>query len=229
MSATLQLPQPPTAKSKPAPGRYRLTLEELVRRAAVRVEQGPRKIVGSFRQVSRGRALTRMEKGWMALMAGGLSLAIWLHAQPAPVSAHASYYQSLTASNRLEATAPLAYAESALRALGSEWRAVTFFACAAPAFWEQGEAVHPNARVETVEQGLARLAEHGPLVSVQPFPAPTAVGTETINGADVLSSRVVGQLELADGAVVRFAAHLVQDPASKRWGLVELSIPGFLP
>lgn len=206
-----------------------MSLEELVRRAAVQVEKGPRKIIGTFRHVSRGRALTRVEKALMTLMAGGLGLAIWLQAQPAPVSAHASHYQSLAGTNRIEVTAPRAFAESALQTLGSDWRAATFFACAAPVFWQQGGEVHPNTRVETVEQGLGRLAEHGPILSVQSFPAPTAVETESINGADVVASRVAGQLELADGAVVRFTAHLVQDPATKRWGLVELSIPGFLP
>lgn len=229
MSATLQIPEPQAARPKPSPGRYRLTLEELVRRAAERVERGPKKIVGSFRQAVRGRALTRTEKGLMMLIAGGLALAIWLHARPAPVSAHASYYRSLAATHRIEAAAPVAFAESALRALGADWRAATFFAAAAPAFWQQGETVHPNARVQAVEQGLARLAEHGGLVSVVTFPAPTAVETETVNGVDLLSSRVSGQLELADGIVVRFAAHLVQDPATKRWGLVQFSVPGFLP
>lgn len=229
MSATLQMPEPPTARPKPAPGRYRLTLNELVRRAAERVERGPKKIVGTFRHVVRGRALTRIEKGLMLFMAVGLGLAIWLHARPAPVSAHASYYQSLATTNRIEATAPRAFAESALQAVGADWHAAGFFACVAPEFWRQGGSVHPNDRVQAVEQGLARLAAHGALVSAQSFPAPTAVTTEKIGGVDALSSRVAGQLELADGTVVRFAAHLVQDPASKRWGLVELSIPGFLP
>lgn len=206
-----------------------MTLEELVRRAAERVERGPKKIVGTFRHVVRGRALTRVEKGMMAFIAGGLGLAIWLHAQPAPVNAHASYYRSRAATHRIEATAPGAFVESALRELGRDWRAETFFSCAAPAFWTQDAATHPNARVERVEQGLGRLAGHGPVVSVLAFPAPTAVVTESTGDADVLAAHVEGQLEFTDGAVMRFMAHTVQDPATKRWGLVELAIPGFLP
>jgi hypothetical protein len=229
MSATLQISEPPTARPKPAPRRRRLTLEELVRKAAARIEQGPRKIVGTFRQVRQGRALTRAEKGFMALLAGGLSVAIWLHALPEPVSAHASHFRSLAGTHRIEVTAPRSFAESALQMLGRDWRAGSFFAIAAPALWEQGGAVHPNDRVQRVEQGLARLAAHGAIISLQSFPSPTAVETETIDGTDVLATRVAGQLELADGTVTRFAARLVQDPATKRWGLVELSVPGFLP
>lgn len=229
MSATLQVSAPPPAKPKPVPGRYRLTLEELVRRAAERVERSPKKIVGSFRHIARGRPLTRVEKGVMAFMAGGLGLAIWLHAQPAPISAHASYYQSRAASHRIEATAPGAFVESALQGLGRDWHAETFFSEVAPEFWTRGAAMHPNVRVTRVEQGLARLAEHGPLVSALAFAAPTAVATESVNGVDVLAGHVEGQLELADGAVMRFTAHIAQDPATKRWGLVELIVPGFLP
>lgn len=229
MSATLEVSAPPPSKPKPAPGRYRLTLEELVRRAAERVEHGPKKIVGTFRHVVRGRALTRVEKGMMAFIAGGLGLAIWLHARPAPVSAHASYYQSRAATHRIEATAPGAFVESVLQELGHDWRAETFFASVTPAFWTHGAPVHPNVRVARVEQGLARLAEHGPMISVLAFAAPTAVATESVNGADVLAGHIEGQLELADGAVLRFTAHILQDPVTKRWNLIELSIPGFLP
>lgn len=230
MPATLEPPASRPRSSQPGPKRPRLTLEELLRRAAASVERGPVKLVsGTFRQVKQGRPLTRMEKGLMMLMAGGLGLAIWLHALPVPVSAHTTYYQSLAATTRLEAGAPRSFAESALQALGSDWRAATFFAAVHPSFWQQGAAVHPNARVARVEQGLARLAEHGPVVSVLSFPAATGVATETVDGVDALAGQVAGQLELADGAVVRFTAHLVQDATTKRWGLVGLTIPGFLP
>lgn len=231
MSVTLQSSAPASAKPRPAPvRRNRLTLEELLRRAAASVERGPTKLIsGTFRQVKRGRPLTRKEKGLMILMAAGLSIAIWLHAQPVPVSAHALHYQSLAASTPLEATAPRTFAESALQAIGNGWHADTFFACVAPAFWQQGPAQHANARVARVEQGLARLVEHGAIMSLLTFPDPTSVSTETVGNVDVLASRVAGQLELADGAVVRFEAHLVQDGITKRWGLVGLTIPGFLP
>lgn len=230
MPATLERPIPRPASSKLGPVRRRLTLEELLRRAAASVERGPAKLItGTFRQVKRGRPLTRIEKGLMMLMAGGLGLSIWLHAQPVPVSAHTTYYQSLAATTRLEAGAPRSFAESALRALGTDWRAATLFACVHPSFWQRGGTVHPNTRAARVEQGLARLAEHGPVVSVLSFPANTGVATETVDGVDALAGQVAGQLELADGTVVRFTTHLAQDATTKRWSLVGLSIPGFLP
>jgi len=230
MLAALEPPPSRPRSAKPGPRRPRLTLEELLRRAAASVERGPAKLIaGTFRQVKQGRPLTRMEKGLMVLMAGGLGLAVWLHALPVPVSAHTTYYQSLAATTRLEAGAPRSFAESALQALGSDWRAATLFACVHPSFWQLGPAVHPNTRTARIEQGLARLAEHGPVVSVLSFPATTGVATETVGGVDALAGQVAGQLELADGTVVRFTAHLVQDAATRRWSLVGLSIPGFLP
>lgn len=229
MPATLQSPRtPPAAEAKrPAP-RRQLTLEELVRRAARSLESSPaRRIIGTFRPVINGRALTRIEKGLMALMAGGLGLAIWLHAQPDPVSAHAAHYRQLAGTTQLEAGAPRTFAESALQALGRDWRAATFFECTHPAFW--AGAGHPNARVARVEEGLAKLAAHGPVVSVLSFPAATAVETEVVAGVGRLAARVAGQLEFADGAVLRFEAHLVEDAATKRWGVVALTVPGYLP
>ncbi len=230
MPATLQYSAPPPVQRRPAPVRSRLTLEELLRRAAASVDRGPAKlIIGTFRPAKKGRPLTRLEKGVMMLMGGGLSVAIWLHAQPVPASAHTAYYQSLAASARLEAGAPQPLAVSALREIGRDWRPATLFACMQPAFWQRGPAAHPNARAARVEQGLARLVEHGPVVNVMTFPASTAVGTELIGGQDVLAAQVSGQLELADGTVTRFTAHLLQDPATRQWGFVELAVPGFLP
>jgi hypothetical protein len=230
MPATLQPPAPKLAASRPAPARrQRMTLEELLRRASAAVERGPAKlIVGRFRATKNGRPLTRVEKGLMILMAVGLSLAIWLHSRPIPVNAHTTFYQTLAATTTLEASAPRTFAESALQAIGRDWQAEAFFACASPAFWQQSPAMHPNARTARIEQGLARLAAHGSILGIMTFPDPTSVGTETIGGQDALASHVAGQLELADGTVVRFAARLVQDGATKRWGLVDLSIPGFL-
>ena len=230
MSATLPSPAPQPAKPRPGPGRRRLTLEELLRRAAASVERTPAQLItGTFRQVKRGRPLTRIEKGLILLMAGGLVLAVWLHALPTPLSAHTTYYQSLAATTRLEAGAPRSFAESALQALGTDWRPATLFECVHFSFWQNGAEVHANTRAARIEQGLARLAEHGPVVSVLSFPANTAVTTESVGGVDALAGQVAGQLELADGTVVRFTAHLVQDATTRRWGLVELSIPGFLP
>lgn len=223
-------PSPATTPPRPKSARPLVTLEELLRRAAVSVERRPTKLVtGTFRPAKNGRTLTRMEKGLMLLLAGGLGLAIWLHARPEPVSAHATHYRSLAFSTRFEASAPQTFAESALQAVGSDWRPETFFACTAPAFWEQAPAIHDNARAARIEQALAGLAGHGALVGLMAFPDSTAVETAMIGGVDVLAGRVAGQLELADGAVVRFDARLMQDPATRRWGFVDLSIPGFLP
>jgi hypothetical protein len=230
MQATLPLRATPPAKPRPGAVRRHLTLEELLRRAAASQEQGPAKLIpGTFRQVKRGRSLTQVEKGLMMLVAGGLGLSIWLHALPVPVSAHTTYYRSLAATTRLAAGVPRSFAESALQALGTDWHAATFFACVHPSFWKRGATVHPNTRAARIELGLARLAEHGPVVSVLSFPATTGVTTEMVDGVDSLVGKVSGQLEQADGTVVRFTAHLVQDAATRRWSLIELSIPGFLP
>jgi hypothetical protein len=206
-----------------------MTLEELLRRASAAVERGPARLIGgSFRPTKKGRPLTRIEKGLMILMAAGLSLAVWLHARPIPVNAHTVHYQSLAATTSLEAAAPLTFAESALQALGRDWRVETFFTCVSPVFWRQAPAIHPNARTARIEQALARLAAHGPLMAIMTFPDPTSVESATVDGKEALASQVAGQLELADGTVVRFSARLLQDDSSKRWGLVDLVIPGFL-
>jgi len=217
-------------KPRPVPARRGLTLNELLRRAAASVDRGPVKLIsGRFRPEQKGRALTWTERGLIGLIVGGLGLAVWLRALPAPVRAHTTFYQSLAASTPLVATAPRPYAESALLALGRDWRPATLFACVQPAFWSINPAGGANALAERVERGLKRLAEHGPAVSVMIFSAPASVEMATVGGADVLAARVNGQLELADGAVVRFSAHLVQDGATRRWGFVELVVPGFLP
>lgn len=229
MPATLQSPAPVLAKAKPVRTRPRMSLEELLRRAAESVEKGPAKIIGGkFRPAKNGRPLTRVEKGLMILIGAGLAMAILLHALPTPVNAHAAYYRSLAASTKLEATAPRTFAETALQAIGREWHAEIFFTCVSPAFWQEG-STHVNERVARVERGLAALAPHGAVLSVMSFSDPTSVATEVVGGTEVLASHVGGQLELADGTVVRFAARLVQDATTKRWALVELSIPGFLP
>ena len=230
MPATLPAPFTSLPKPKPVRTRPRLTLEELLRRAAASVEKGNSKlIVGTFRPTIKGRPLTRVEKGLMILTAVGLGLAIWLNAQPEPVNAHAAFYRSLAASTQLEASAPRTFAETALRAIGRDWHAETLFTCVAPAFWQEHAKIDANARVARIDRGLVALAAHGTVVGVVSFSDPTSVETGVIGGVEVLASRVGGQLELADGTVVRFAAHLAQDAATKRWAIVDLSIPGFLP
>ncbi|MSU45667.1 MAG: hypothetical protein EXS42_00705 [Lacunisphaera sp.] len=205
-------------------------MRELLRRAAASVDRGQVKLIpGSFRPVQPGRTLTRLERGLMLLLAGGLGLAVWLYTQSAPISAHAAYYQSLAMTARLDSSSPGAYTESILLASGSDWRPATLFACAHPAFWNHGPAVHPNARARRIEAGLTRLAEHGPVLRAKAFNTPSPVGLETINGVVRITCRVAGQLELADGIVARFAARLVQDGQTKHWGIVDLSIPPFVP
>ncbi len=230
MQATIHYSIAQPARPRPVPVRHRLTMGELLRRAAASVDRGQVKLItGRFQPVPKGRPLTRLECGLMLLMAGGLGLAVWLHAQPAPLSAHTAYYQSIAMSTRLDSTSPRPYAESALRAIGSDWRPATLFACMHPAFWNNGATVHPNARASRIEAGLTRLAEHGPVLSATAFSTPSPVESQTINGVVVVACRVAGQLEMTDGAVVRFETRLVQDEQTKHWGIIDLSIPPFVP
>ena len=229
-STTIHYSLPQPAKPRPVPVRHRRTLGELLRRASASVDRGPVKLIqGQFRPVKRGRALTRLERGLILAMAVGLSLAVWLHARPMPVSAHTNYYQSLAFSSRREAATPRAYAESALRTIGSEWKPAVFFASVHPEFWHSGSAVHPNVLVQRIEDGLARLAGHGPVLSVTTFNIPAPVDFETINGVAMLTCQVTGQLELADGLVVRFTARVAQDESSRQWSIINLSVPSFVP
>ena len=139
MAASCDRPAKP--KPKPVPIRRELPLEDLLRRLAAGGERAAAKLMaGRFRPEQRGRPLTRIEKGLMLLMAGGLGLAIWLHARPVPVSAHTAYYQSIASSTRLDVAAPQTFTESALRALGTDWRATSLFACVHSSFWRNGPA-----------------------------------------------------------------------------------------
>lgn len=230
MQATIHYSIAQPARPRPAPVRHRLTMGELLRRAAASVDRGQVKLIqGCFRPVKKGRSLTKLERGLMLLLAGGLGLAVWLHARPAPINAHAAFYQSLAMSTRMDSTSPRPFTESVLRALGSDWRPATLFACVHPAFWNNGPVVHPNVRASRLEAGLARLAEHGSVLSATAFSTQSPVESQALNGAAVVACRVAGQLELADGAVVRFEARLVQDGQTKQWGIVGLSIPPFVP
>ena len=218
------------AKPKPVLIRRELPMEDLLRRLAAGSERAAVKSMGGhFRPVRRGRPLTLFEKGLILLITGGLGLAIWLHARPVPISAHTAYYRSIASSTRLDASAPQTFTVSALRSIGTDWRATSLLACVHPSFWHSSPAIHPNLRARRVEQGLTQLAAHGPVVGVLTFPASTLVETQAVDGVEMMASRVAGQLELADGTVVRFAARLVQDGSTKHWGLVELVLPGFLP
>jgi hypothetical protein len=230
MQTTIHYSIAQPARPRPVPVRHRLTMGELLRRAAASVDRGQVKLItGHFKPVQKGRSLTRLEYGLMLLITGGLGLAVWLHAQPAPLSAHTAYYQSIAMSTRLDSTSPRPYVESALRAIGSDWRPATLFACLHPAFWNNGAMFHPNARASRIEAGLSRLAEHGSVLSATAFSTPAPVESQTINGVTLVACRVAGQLELADGAVVRFETLLVQDDQTKHWGIVDLSIPPFVP
>src|ERR1700694_1396952 len=123
MQTTIHYSIAQPARPRPVPVRHRLTMGELLRRSAASVDREQVKLItGHFKPVQKGRPLTRLEYGSMLLIAGGLGLAVWLHAQPAPLSAHTAYYQSIAMSTRLDSTSPRPYVESALRAIGSDWR-----------------------------------------------------------------------------------------------------------
>jgi hypothetical protein len=207
-----------------------MTIEELLRRATASVDRGPVRLVsGRFRLDKKGRPLTGRERLVIGVMALGLALAVWLQARPSPLGAHTGYYQALAGTTALDSSAPRPLVEAALLALGDEWRPATLFACVHPVFWPGDSTDRANALAKRLESGLAQLATHGRAVSAMAFPTPSPVSSETINGMTLLTCRVAGQLELADGSVVRFTVRLAQDERTRHWGIVELSAPPFLP
>ena len=230
MLATCSLAVTYPSTNKPGRVRRELTLEQLVRKAAASVDRGDVKLItGRFRPTIRGRPLTRREQGLLLLFAFGLSLAIWLHARPEPVSARTTHLRALALSTRLDTTTPRRFTQSALLAVGKNWRPATLFACLHPAFWDRTPAVHPNRLAQDFEDGLARLSRHGAALSALVFDTPSPFGWETIDGKTTVACRVTGQLELADGVVVRFSARLVQVDKTQHWGILDLSMPPFLP
>ena len=68
-----------------------------------------------------------------------------------------------------------------------------------------------------------------PVASAAVFGTPELGSMERDGGKAAVTSRVTGQVELADGTVVRLGALLLQDEKSKQWGVVELTLPPFLP
>ncbi len=220
-----------SAKPKPIRVRYKRSLEEVLKLAAESVERKGKQLnLGRFNPLPKGRALTKFEKIFGLTFATAFSLAVWIHAWPEPVSAHASYFQSLALSTSMETMSVQTFTETAIRSIGSEWKAPALFAHAHPLFWHRAPAVHPNELSQRVEAGLAALSGHGAVVGVTIFDTPV-LGTMDI-GEEIpaaVTSRVSGQAELADGTVVRFKVLLVQDEKSKQWGIANLSLPPFLP
>ena len=213
------------------------SLDNLLRRISATVDRGisasvdrasVKLISCHFRPVMKGRLLTRIERGLILLLVGGLSLAIWLHARPAPVSAQATNYQALALSAESVAGTAREYVETALCSIGSQWKPAALFAHAHPLFWDRPTAVDHNMLVKQVENGLARLAVHGSVLSAPIFNTPVLV-TETMpDGGTVQTCAVSGQIECADGVVLRFAARLIQNGKSQKWGIADLSVPPFL-
>ena len=177
----------------------------------------------------RSRPLTRREKTAGYFFAAAFGLAVWINARPEPVSAHTGYLQSLALTTGREATSVQTFTESVVRAIGTEWKAPVLFAQTHPLFWRRTPALPPDALVQRVETGLAALARHGPVMGVTVF-GPAALGSmDRGDGTTAVTSRVTGQVELSDGTVVRLAALLIQDAKSKQWGVVDLTLPPFLP
>ena len=219
------------AKPRPIRVRYKRSLEEVLKLAADSVERNGKKLnLGRFNPLPKGRALTRFEKIAGLTFATAFSLAIWIQARPEPVSAHAGYFQSLALTASGDATSVQAFTEAAVRSIGGEWKAPVLFAQAHPLFWHRTPAMHPNELTKRVEGGLAALAGHGGVMSVTVFGTPVLGTLDLGDGtAAVVTSRVTGQAELADGTVVRLEALLVQEEKSKQWGIAALSLPPFLP
>lgn len=215
---------------KPIRVRYKRSLEEVLQQAAASVDRKGKILnLGRFNPLPKGRSLTRFEKVAGLTLATAFTLAIWIHAQPEPVSAHAGYYQSLALTTGTDAPSVQAYVESSVQAVGKEWKAPALFARTHPLFWHRTPAIHPNALALRVEAGLAGLARHGPVVSVTVFGTPALGTMDPGDGTAAVTSRVTGQVELSDGTVVRLEAQLIQDEKSKHWGLVDLTLPPFLP
>jgi hypothetical protein len=230
MPVTLHYSTFQPAKPKPIRVRYKHTLEELLRRAAASVDRKGKALdLGRFNPLPQGRRLTRGEKISGLVLATAFSLAVWICAQPDPVSAHTGYFQSLAMSGGREAPSAQAFLESAVLAFGKEWKAPVLFAHVHPLFWHQEWARDPNEVTRRVEAGLAGLAGHGPVISATVFGTPTLGTMDRADGTAAVTGRITGQAELADGTVVRLAALLIQDEQTKQWGVVELSLPPFLP
>ncbi|MDI1250779.1 MAG: hypothetical protein PSV13_18090 [Lacunisphaera sp.] len=231
MPVTINYSAMQTAQPKPIRVRYKRSLAEVLKQAADSVERRNQKLnLGRFNPLPKGRALTRFEKIFGLSVAAAFSLAIWIHALPEPVSAHAGYFQSLALTGGGGAASVQAFTESAVRSFGGEWKAPALFARAHPLFWHRLPVTHPNELTKRVERGLAALARHGAVMSVTVFGTPV-FGTMPMgeNAAAVVTSRVTGQAELADGTVVRLEVLLAQDEKSKQWGIAALSLPPFLP
>lgn len=230
MPATLHYSPFQPVKPRPIRVRYRHTLEEVLKRAAESVDRkGKRLNLGRFNPLPKGRQLTRGEKMCGLTFAAAFGLAVWIYAQPEPISAHTSYYQSIALTTNTDAPSVQAFTESAVLAIGKEWKAPVLFAYTHPLFWQRQPSLHPNAVARRVEAGLAALAAHGPVASAAVFGTPELGSMERDGGKAAVTSRVTGQVELADGTVVRLGALLLQDEKSKQWGVVELTLPPFLP
>lgn len=218
------------AVPRPIRVRHQRSLEEVLKRAAASVEQkGKRLNLGRFNPLPQGRPLTRFEKILGGMFAAAFSLAVWLCALPEPGSAHTSYYQSLAQTAGRDAPSVQAFTETALGAIGKEWKAPVLFAHAHPLFWRRAPAITPNALVQRMEAALAALAAHGPVLSVTVFGMPALGTMDRGDGTAAVTSRVAGQVELSDGTVVRLRALLIRDEKTKQWGIVELTLPPFLP
>lgn len=219
-----------SARPRPVRVHYRSSLEEVLKRAAASIDRkGKAFNLGRFNPLPQGRPLTRKEKFVGLALVAALSLAVWIHARPEPVNAHTGYFRSLALTTGADILSVRAFTDSALRAIGQEWKAPVLFAHAHPLFWARTPAIHPNALTQQIEAGLKRLAGHGPVVSVTMLGTPELGASGRADGTVDVTSRVAGQVELTDGIVVRFSARLIQDEKTRQWGIVELTLPPFLP
>ncbi|HVZ65736.1 MAG TPA: hypothetical protein VG936_14315 [Lacunisphaera sp.] len=227
-SAVYSAPQ--QAKPRPIRVRYKRTLEEVLKLAVESVDRKAKRLdLGQFNPLPKGRSLTRGEKLMCATFIAGLSLAVWIESRPEPVSAHTSYFESLALSTGGDAPSMQAFAEQAIRAIGKEWRPEALFARVHPMYWQRTPSLHPNALTQRVEAALAGLAAHGPAVGLTIFGPPSFGILERGQGKVATTGRITGQVELADGTVMRLDATLVQDDPSRPWGIAAISLPPFLP
>lgn len=227
-SVLYSTPQQP--KPRPIRVRYKRSIEEVLKLAVESVERKAKRIdLGQFNPLPKGRLLTRGEKTICVTCAAALGLAVWIQARPEPVSAHTSYFESLALSTGGDSPSVQAFADEAMHAIGKEWRADALFARVHPIFWERTPAIHPNALTKSIEAAFTGLAAHGRVVGLSIFGTPSLGTIDRGHGRTAMTSRLAGQVELADGTVIRLDATLIRDNRSAPWGIAQLSLPPFLP
>lgn len=239
MSATLPFPSAaPAISADSVENLADLSTHALVRQIAAAAERkaernsappAERRAENSYRRPARGRVLRAWELAVGATFLGGFVWAVWLQARPVPMEPIVAHYRSLVLSAGDGAVPGQGFVESSLLEIGREWNSAAFFARVHPRFWGDPREVDPNQLAHRVGDGLARLSEHGRIVSASVQEVPLLVTEALRTGGTVLVGQVQGQVEFQDGTVLPFTAGLIRDEAAQKWGLTALTLPPALP